>query len=126
METLFFTVVVLFFLGIAVYYVFQKSKQGSLLPKKKQRPEIISPEPQLYAGSDSAPTLQEALEEIEEESSFADEGSLADNRFPNHGQAGAEADLNRDLGSGLLDSDLEEGLDKDEETEADRKAEQKF
>ena len=43
METLFFTIVALFFLGIAVYYVFQRSKQGSFLSKKKQKPEKILP-----------------------------------------------------------------------------------
>ena len=67
METLFFTIVALFFLGIVVYYIFQRNKQGSFLPKKKQKPEKILPESQLYAGSDGAPTLEQALEEIQDE-----------------------------------------------------------
>ena len=67
METLFFTIVALFFLGIAIYYFFQRGKQGSFLPKKKHKPETILPESQLYAGSDGAPTLEQALEEIQEE-----------------------------------------------------------
>lgn len=119
METLFFTIVILFFLGIAVYYVFQRSKQGSLLPKKKREPEIISPEPQVYAGSDSAPTLEQALEEVENEP--AEEALLPDEQI-------AEERLidNQDLignQDGRLDEESDTGLNEEADESLDEERE---
>ncbi len=129
METLFFTIVALFFLGVAVYYVFQRSKQGPLLPKKKQKSEVILPESQLYAGSDGAPTLEQALEEIQDEP--GEKKSLSDNQtvqepfsgnqdLANNQSEAPDMDLggkiNEDLDNKDLDEETDEDWDKEQET----------
>ena len=129
METLFFTVVALFFLGTAVYYAFQKDKQAPLFSKRKQKPEIISPDPQVYAGGDGAPTLTQALDEIGDEpidkeflpsEQIAQEPLIGNQNLISDEDGGPDMDLNEEINehlqeeiNGNLDVEPNENLDEE-------------